>query len=74
MLDQREKSMEMSFFDSVFSWFREVGVSKRLTQAGYHILRRWGGALLWNGPIQGLVLGTEQKNIFLLSRAFLPCI
>jgi hypothetical protein len=35
-------TMEVSFFDSVLAWFKEVGVSKRRTQAGTSALGLMG--------------------------------
>ncbi len=58
----REKSMEMSFLDFVFSWFREVDVSKRLTQAGYHSTKAMRRCIALKWPYTGPCFGGRAKK------------
>ena len=70
-----EKSMEMSFFDSVLPSFRAVGVSKRRTQAGTLVLRLMRRCAGLKRPCTGpCIEGRAKKDISMLFIAFLSCI
>ena len=60
-------SMEISLFDSVLPWFREVGVSKRRTQAATLVLRLMGRCAGLKRPCTGPCLeGRAKKDISIL--------
>jgi hypothetical protein len=66
-----QKSMEISFFDSVLPWFRAVGVSKRRTQAATLVLRLMGRCAGLKRPCRWPCLeGRAKKDISMLIRAF----
>jgi len=66
-----EKSMDMSFFDSVLPWFKAVGVSKRRTQAATLVLRLMGRCAGLKRPCTELCLeGRAKKDISMLTRVF----
>jgi hypothetical protein len=67
-----QKSMEMSFFDSVLPWFRGMGVSKRRTQAATLVLRLMGRCVGLKRPCTGPCLeGRANKDISMLTMPFL---